>query len=172
MSSLAQRTSKTHGLPSEVWSIHVNHKLQPVNSTMAQRASSMAESLGVPHCTLPIPWGEKPFPPKPQHGEPIEEIARAARQNRLLYGLLQTKARCIAFGHHADDQVETAIMRISMGSGELGIAGMKPVRRWGMGSGSGLDAAGLAGMNHWIIRPLLDVSKVRHSGRCNTLGLI
>ncbi|KAF7799561.1 hypothetical protein EIP86_010798 [Pleurotus ostreatoroseus] len=119
----------------------------------------MAERLGVPHRTTQIPWGEDPFPKKPHENEPIEEIARAARQNRLLNSLRLVQAPCIAFGHHADDQVETAIMRIMKGSGEFGIAGMQPVRRWGMGTDTGLEAAGLAGMNHWIIRPLLTIPK-------------
>lgn len=67
----------------------------------------------------------------------------------------------IAMGHHADDQVETLIMRIAR-SRAAGIpAGMRRCRRWGMGSSfKNLDWAGSPGMYRWIVRPLLDVPKV------------
>lgn len=165
MSSLVQRADKALGLPSEVWSIHVDHDLQPINSTMAQSAASTADKLGVPHRATKIPWGQAPFPKKPWNG-PTEERARAARQNCLLNSLLQIQAPCIALGHHADDQLETAIMRLTHGSSKIGMAGMRPVRRWGMGdSAEPLSIAGLAGMNHWMIRPLLTVPKVSYSGQ-------
>ena len=73
----------------------------------------------------------------------------------------------LVMGHHADDQVETMLMRIIRQGGRLqefrpGYAGMKRIRRWGMGSGSPSDLgwAGIEGMNKWIVRPLLDVTKV------------
>lgn len=69
----------------------------------------------------------------------------------------------IAFGHHADDQVETALLRMSNGSSQYGLAGMRPCRRWGMGFGnesSGLAWAGHLGMKKWIIRPFLQMPKV------------
>lgn len=77
----------------------------------------------------------------------------------------------IAFGHHLDDQVETAVMRSLRGSSETGLAGMRPCRRWGMGFAdsfeagegetTGLGWAGQHGLNHWIVRPLLQATKVR-----------
>lgn len=158
ISNLIKEAGGTPGLPREVWSIHVNHDLQPANTGMAVHAGSIASRFGVPSCLVKIPWSRPPFPPKPKQGEPLERIARAARQNRLFAALLRVDAHCIAFGHHADDQVETAIIRLTMGSGELGIAGMRPVRRWGMGAG--LEATGVMGMDRWIVRPLLPVSKV------------
>ena len=138
----------------------MNHNLQPeANLRMETHAQNIAIGLGTKWCSESIPWGHEPFPPKPEHGAPLEEIARAARQNRLLNAMLEHNIHCIGFGHHADDQVETAIMRLMKGSGETGAAGMRPVRRWGMGN-SGLDAAGVHGMSRWIVRPLLEVSKV------------
>ena len=69
----------------------------------------------------------------------------------------------IAFGHHA----ETCLMRLGKGSSELGAGGMAYCRKWGMGLGRSTEGrlgwAGYEGMMRWIVRPLLDVSKVRFS---------
>jgi tRNA(Ile)-lysidine synthase len=72
-------------------------------------------------------------------------------------------AKVLVLGHHADDQVETSLMRLGRQTTELGAGGMKRCRRWGMGFGNGVGSlgwAGYEGMNRWILRPLLDVSKV------------
>ncbi|KAI0063391.1 hypothetical protein BV25DRAFT_1824493 [Artomyces pyxidatus] len=44
-------------------------------------------------------------------GETTEGIARHARYQILFKAMMQHDANVIAFGHHADDQVETALMR-------------------------------------------------------------
>lgn len=163
ISDLVNEADRSRGLPAEVWSIHVNHNLQPANAEMATRAYKIANDLGALSHIISIPWGHYPFPSRPDGGEPLEEIARAARQNRLLHTMVRADIPCIAFGHHADDQVETAIMRIMKGSGDLGAAGMRPIRRWGMGN-EGLDAAGMQGMDRWVVRPLLSVTKVSQVG--------
>jgi tRNA(Ile)-lysidine synthase len=71
--------------------------------------------------------------------------------------------KVLAFGHHADDQVETSLMRLGRQTTELGAGGMRRCRRWGMGFGDGAESlgwAGYEGMDRWVLRPLLDVSKV------------
>ena len=75
----------------------------------------------------------------------------------------QHEADAIAFGHHADDQLETFLMRLANGTGFLGLGGMKPVRRFGMGDGSPgrMGWYGIDGMSRWVVRPLLGFSKVR-----------
>ena len=141
--------------------MHVNHNLQAANAAMQEVAQSAANLARADHRTESIPWGTWPFPHRPQSHEPMEELARKARSARLLMAMQALNARCIAYAHHADDQVETAIMRLTKGSQIWGASGMKPVRRWGMGSNLDILPAGAAGMFHWIVRPLLDVSKVR-----------
>lgn len=66
----------------------------------------------------------------------------------------------LALGHHADDQVETALMRLGRQSSELGGRGMLWCRRWGMGMKNDLEWVGHEGMNKWVIRPMLEIPKV------------
>jgi tRNA(Ile)-lysidine synthase len=130
---------------------------------MARASQKVAESMGVQHVTAAIPWSQPPFPPLPTSGEAFENTARHARYHVLFEAMTRVGAKAIAFGHHADDQVETALMRIANGSTELGAGGMRRCRRWGMGLGSvegSLGWAGYEGMHRWVIRPLVDVSKV------------
>ncbi|EGN99571.1 hypothetical protein SERLA73DRAFT_106177, partial [Serpula lacrymans var. lacrymans S7.3] len=88
--------------------------------------------------------------------------------------MTRTGANVLAFGHHADDQVETSLMRLARGTTEVGAAGMRRCRRWGMGIGAEegeLGWAGLEGMNRWIVRPLLEVRKDRILATCHEHGL-
>lgn len=115
---------------------------------------------------MTVPWSDDPtsiFPPRPPPNKPIEAIARDVRFNRLFLGSHILRAPCIAFAHHADDQVETSIFRLAHGSSKIGAMGMKPVRRWGMGDRHTLTRFGAAGMSRFIVRPLLEVSKVGRS---------
>ncbi|EKM55292.1 uncharacterized protein PHACADRAFT_184105 [Phanerochaete carnosa HHB-10118-sp] len=157
--------------PSDVYSVHVNHNLQAANAAMQDVAQRTAQRLGVDHRTETIPWGTRPFPPRPKAGQPLEELARDARGAYLFATMEVLNARCIAYAHHADDQVETAIMRLSKQSQIWGAAGMQRVRRWGMGSLRDISPAGPAGMLHWIVRPLLDVSKDRILATCEANDL-
>ncbi|KAL0946570.1 hypothetical protein HGRIS_012773 [Hohenbuehelia grisea] len=140
---------------------------------MADRASKIARSLNVPHLTMRIPWGEPPFPPLPVGDEPIENIARAARYRVKFDAMTQCSASALAMGHHADDQVETSLMRIAKGTTESGAGGMRRCRRWGMGVGRAgeLGWSGHEGLRRWIIRPLLPLSKDRILATCEAHGL-
>ena len=86
----------------------------------------------------------------------LQAWARAAR-----YALLLARARqdggCLLFGHHADDQAETVMMRLQHGSGLAGLAGMRPaVTR------SGVD----------LLRPLLGIARSRLVAHCRAQGLV
>ncbi len=164
LSSLIRDHTHESRLPQELKSIHVNHDLQDQSTIMAEQASKNANKLGVESLTQTVPWApagiRSIFPPRPLPGQPFEAKARDVRLNQLFHGMTTLGANCIAFGHHADDQVETSIMRLANGSSELGAMGMRPVRRWGMGGDSRLVWAGTPGMERFIVRPFLEVSKV------------
>lgn len=165
LKQFAKSNATSGNKPHTVTAITIDHGLQAASGEMTVKCASIAESLEVRHVVLRIPWGIKPFPPVPSKGSSFENIAREARYHLLLSALKVEGISTIAFGHHADDQVETALLRISRGSTEAGAAGMKDRRLWGMGFGSGPDALGWAGqdgMSRWIIRPLLRFPKVRN----------
>ncbi|KAJ3733969.1 hypothetical protein DFJ43DRAFT_174587 [Lentinula guzmanii] len=154
-------------LPRRVVSLHVDHGLQVASEDMAQRCTENAKSLGVEHHVVKVPWSKDGFPKLPTEG-PLEHIARLARYRVLFDGMTKVNASVLALGHHADDQVETSLMRIMKGSTEDGAAGMKRCRRWGMnfgyfGAGGPMD---YEGMGRWIIRPLLTFPKDRLLATC------
>ena len=148
--------------------ITIDHGLQAASSDMTSQCRALASSLGVRHRVLNIPWGRDPFPSRPLAGASFENLAREARYHLLFNAMQEDGADIISFGHHWDDQTETALLRMSRGSTPVGAAGMRPYRRWGMGFGTGpgsLGWAGHHGMTKWIMRPLLSVPKV--SVTCN-----
>ena len=74
----------------------------------------------------------------------IEEKARKFRYPKLEESMNKHKASYVVVAHHADDQVETVLMKLTRGSTLEGIAGMKPIRSFG---------------NGYLIRPFLTVDK-------------
>ncbi|KKB72777.1 MULTISPECIES: tRNA lysidine(34) synthetase TilS [Bacillus] len=54
------------------------------------------------------------------------------------------RAEYLALAHHGDDQIETMLMKLAKGTVGLGLAGIRPKRRFGEG---------------WLIRPFLGLSK-------------
>ncbi|GBE81737.1 hypothetical protein SCP_0401080 [Sparassis crispa] len=169
LSSVLEQAKGSYGLPFKLYSIHIDHDLQPANREMADWARRNANAFRVQHHTYEVPWGSFPFPKSPHSKlETFEKVAREARQNRLFHGMSVSHADAIALAHHADDQVETAVMRMAMGSGLVGLAGMRPVRRWGMDVGQFGAFAGPEGMSRWIVRPLLWFSKDRILETCET----
>ncbi|TFK54674.1 hypothetical protein OE88DRAFT_1623776 [Heliocybe sulcata] len=144
------------GLPTSVVSLTIDHGLQESSSAMADHCSRTSASLGVEHVTRKISWSQPPFPSKPIRS--FEKTARDARYHLLFDAMTEVECKTIAFGHHADDQIETALLRMAKGTTEFGAAGMRPCRRWGMGFGDregSLGWAGIKGMRRWIVRPLL-----------------
>ncbi|GLB34753.1 putative PP-loop family protein [Lyophyllum shimeji] len=164
-------SDKRHALnhPERVVSFTVDHDLQSTSAAMADHAAKFARSLGLQHVTFRIPWSQPPFPPKPVDGQSFEYLARTARYDSLFQAMNETDVKVIGLGHHADDQIETALMRLSWGSTAEGAGGMRPCRRWGMGmgiEGQGMQY-GFEGMDRWIVRPLLDVGKERILATCD-----
>ena len=104
---------------------HVNHGLRPVESEKeAELVQKEAARLG-----LPFEYGQfnvKEF--QKRGGLSPQDAARRIRFH-FFHNLLQKHhAQKIALGHHADDQVETVLLRLIRGSGLQGLKGMLPIR--------------------------------------------
>jgi len=89
--------------------------------------------------TLPVVVGRR--------GGGVEADARDARHAALEDEADRRGLRYVIYGHHADDQAETLLLRLARGTGIDGLAGMRPVARR-------------------RLRPLLDVRRedVRRAG--------
>lgn len=121
----------------------VDHGLRAEAAEEARRVGEWARALGFPHHILR--WeGEKPR-------TRIQERAREARYHLLCGCARAIGATAIVVAHHADDQAETILFRLTRGSGIAGLAGMAPA--------SGLD--GLA-----LLRPLLGLRKQALEALC------
>ena len=74
----------------------------------------------------------------------IEEKARKFRYQKLKDSMKKNNTRYVVVAHHADDQAETVLMKLTRGSTIEGIAGMKSIRPFSEG---------------YLIRPFLTVDK-------------
>jgi tRNA(Ile)-lysidine synthase len=122
----------------------VDHQLRTASAAEAQFVADLCADRKIPHYIL--------TPRRAITGN----IQSSARHTR--YALLEKWAddhdcAYIATAHHADDQLETMLMRLARGSGVDGLSG---VRR----------------TNGRIIRPLLDFTKAELVAVCERAGII
>jgi tRNA(Ile)-lysidine synthase len=125
---LLVQTRDVHGLDLVV--VHADHGIHPDSARVAEQVAALAQRYG-----LPIEIGRLALGP-----DAGETAARAARYAWLEKVRARTRAEIIFTAHHADDQVETVLMRVLAGSGPAGLAGM-------------------AMINGRLVRPLLSVSR-------------
>lgn len=98
----------------------VDHGLRATSSAEAGAAADLCRAAGVPHAILSGPL--------PDRAGPTANLS--ARARALRYSLLEEHAeaigaRWIVTAHHADDQLETLVMRLNRGSGVRGLAGIR-----------------------------------------------
>lgn len=114
----------------------VHHHLRPEADEECNAVAAQMKKWGIPHTILH--WKHDGV-----HSN-IQEKARHARLDLLEHYCKEHGILHLAFGHHADDQKETMLMRLERGSGLFGLSSMPMVRYAG-------DVR--------IIRPLLGCSK-------------
>jgi len=117
---------------------HLNHGLRPVESEK-EAVLVRQESL-----RLGLPSEYEEFNVKGYQeasGSSLQDAGRRARFHFFHNLLKKYGGNKIAMGHHADDQVETILLRLLRGSGLKGLKGMLPIREGK------------------IIRPLLEVRR-------------
>lgn len=126
--SLALMLLAAAAFPGMVMAATVDHGLRAESADEAAYVHDIAQRAGVSHRVLTLDLSP---------GGNVSARARTARYVALETWRQSVGADWIATGHHADDQLETMIMRLNRSSGVGGLAGIR--RRNGV-----------------IVRPLLD----------------
>lgn len=129
--SMALLHLSIRAFPGRVAAVTVDHGLRSDSADEAAMVARWCAARDVPHATLQ--------PQTPATGN-IQSWARTQR-----YALIETWRSAMALdwimtAHHADDQLETLLMRLNRGSGVSGLAGVR-------------------GRSGRVIRPLLGVTK-------------
>ena len=115
--------------PARGWRLlaaHVDHGLDEGSASRAEAARRLAGELEVEVVVLAA--GAPPLPPEPGDAGGREAAARRVRYALLERLRAERAARWLLTAHHADDQVETVLLRLLLGSGLAGLAAM-PARR-------------------------------------------
>jgi tRNA(Ile)-lysidine synthase len=121
----------------------VDHQLRLESAEEARFVAKICAERDIPHATL--------HPAQPISGN-IQSAARAVRYGLLKDWAARHQCRWIATAHHAEDQLETLLMRMARGSGVAGMAGIRSV-------------------NGNIIRPVLGFSKAELITICVEAGI-
>ena len=130
-------------MPNCVVAATVDHALRPESADEAQYVQRFCKDMHVPHVILS---------PAEKISGNIQSAARHARYALLAQAAEQHDCQYIATAHHADDQLETVLMRIARGSGVDGLSAIRST-------------------NGKILRPLLGFTKDELISICATAGL-
>lgn len=118
--SLALLLLATDAYGARVQALTVDHGLRPAAAAEAAQVAAICAALGVPHAILR--WeAEKP-------GASLQAEARAARYRLMADFCRDAGIAFLATAHHADDQAETLLLRLSRGAGLGGLAGVRACR--------------------------------------------
>ncbi|HET9065174.1 MAG TPA: tRNA lysidine(34) synthetase TilS [Gemmatimonadales bacterium] len=137
---LLHRGTERHGRHLRV--VHVDHGIDPSSGRIAEDVAGHAAARGLAVDVLSLGLGPGAS----------ETRARRARRQALRVLLAQVERGVIALGHHADDQIETVLLRVLRGSGPAGLAGMAARR------------------GPWI-RPLLEIPHAALVAHCEAQNL-
>lgn len=137
--------------PRSVVAAHVVHDMRPAPEAEADRAACerLCAGLGVAFVSRAIAVRGA--------GGNLEAAARRARYEALRDLALETGCRYVATGHHAEDQMETLLMRLLRGSGLHGMSGIRARR--------GIGATVV------LVRPMLCVRRGDAERLCRDLGV-
>lgn len=105
--------------PGKIEAATIDHALREGARAEAEMVADLCRTLGVPHAILTARWEVNP-------DTAIQERARDKRYRLLGYWAEERRLSGIVTAHHADDQAETLLMRLTRGSGVRGLAAMRP----------------------------------------------
>ena len=141
--SLALLVLAQHALPGRLVAATIDHQLRAESADEAQIVAEICRNLGVPHIILT---------PDEKISGNLQSSARAARYALLERAADTQNCQVIATAHHADDQLETLLMRLARGSGVDGLSGIRA-------------------RNGRVIRPLLEFTKAELIDICSSNGI-
>lgn len=119
----------------KIEAVHVNHQLQTGADEWAQHCQLQCDKLNVPLLVQAVTIEDQPR-------TSLEQLAREQRYQ--FFESIMTGQDVLMMGHHLDDQVETALLRLLRGSGSKGLAAMPQTRVLGQGR---------------LLRPLLEYGR-------------
>ena len=94
----------------------VDHRLRAESADEARFVGEICAQIGVPHEILPL---------GPPEAGNRSDWARRARYGALRDWAARENIELLMTAHHADDQLETMLMRLNRGSGVAGLAGVR-----------------------------------------------
>lgn len=94
----------------------VDHGLRPESADEAAMVAQWCSGRGIPHAAL--------HPTAPLTGN-VQQWARAQRYAALEDWRSERRIDWLCTAHHADDQLETVLMRLNRGSGVNGLSGIR-----------------------------------------------
>ncbi|EJU04166.1 hypothetical protein DACRYDRAFT_114565 [Dacryopinax primogenitus] len=150
--------------------ITIDHGFRPETAKEAEAVGAFCRDIGVEHQIIKVPWGTNSYPNHPEPAQ-YESSGRWARYWILFHAMQESGSHALLTGHQANDQLETAIMRAERESGVLGMLGMRPIRRYGMGGPAPWLNFGEKGLHAFMCRPILTFSKERLKATCQASNI-
>ncbi|HEX7876119.1 MAG TPA: tRNA lysidine(34) synthetase TilS [Sphingobium sp.] len=114
--SMALLSLAARAFPGRVEAATVDHGLRPASAAEAAMVAEWCERHAIPHVIL--------HPGAPATGN-IQRWARDQRYALLGEWRVANRLDWIFTAHHADDQLETVLMRLNRGAGVNGLAGIR-----------------------------------------------